>query len=122
MEETVKRVTPDTSLRSMLPQQAVLEGAGEPGIFSVTESRGTIGIFSVPEPTGKLRIFPSPSTCMEETVRRVTFLTSLPSVLRQQAVLEGAGETGIFSVPGHRGTIGIFSSPRVSEGKTSELF
>ena len=60
----------------------VFEGAGKPGIFSVTEPEGKLGIFSspraciegqrseyfqVPMPRRKLGIFPSPGAYMEET-------------------------------------------------------
>ena len=79
--------SPRTSLRKVLCLRPVFEGAGEPGIFSVTESRGKLGIFL------------SPRAYMEETVRAVTSRTSLRSVLRQQAVFEGGGSSEFFQVP-----------------------
>ena len=48
--------------------------------------------FQFPEPRKKFRIFPSPRAYIEETMRRMT-------PLRQQAVFEGGGETGIFPSP-----------------------
>ena len=80
MEETVKRVTPRISLRSVLHQQVVFE-RGEVSEF-----------FQVPEPRRKLGIFPNPRAYMEETVTRVKPRTSL----RQLAVFGGGGRTGIF--------------------------
>ena len=50
MEETVTRVTPRTSLRSVLCQQAVFEGGGRLELFSVPGLRRKLGlvIFEVP--------------------------------------------------------------------------
>ena len=54
----------------------------------------------MPKPRRKLTIFSSPTAYTEETVRTVTPRTSLHSVLRQQIVVEGGGETEIFASPG----------------------
>ena len=47
-----------------------------------------------------LEIFPSLRVYMKETVRRVTPRTTLRSVLRQQATLEGGGSLEFFQGPG----------------------
>jgi len=69
MEETVRRVTTCTSLRSVLRLQAVFEGGEEAEIF--LNSRAYIKgesseFYQVPEPKGKLGIFPNPKTYMRD--------------------------------------------------------
>ena len=48
MEETVGRVTPCTTLRSVLRLKAVFEGGGSLEFFQVPELRRKLGIFSSP--------------------------------------------------------------------------
>jgi len=63
MEETVRRITPDTSLRSVLCQQVVFEEREETEIVSSPRAYIIEGesseFFEVPEPRRKLGIFPS---------------------------------------------------------------
>ena len=68
--------------------------------FQAPKSRRKLGIS--PSPRAYYReedyseFFPVPEPIMQKTIRTVTPHTSLRSVLRQQTVLEGGGETDIF--------------------------
>ena len=91
--------SPCTSLRSLLRLRPVCQGAGEPGIFQVSEPGRKFEMFPTPTAYMEEEALNS-STYVEETVRRVTPRVSLRSVLRQQAVFEGGGSLKFFKVSG----------------------